>query len=221
MDKIKIISIEGNIGAGKSTILNYLKEHYANHELITFVEEPVDMWGDIKGDDNEDILTKFYKNPKEYAFSFQVMAFATRVHKFRTALKNKPSARIFICERSLEADSNIFAKMLYDDGNMESINYKIYLQYYNIYKNEFQHKGIIFINTNPDKCLQRIKQRDRDGEDKIQIDYLRKCHDYHVKWLTGTPIEQSVLHVDGNIDSPQEIIYHSKDSIEDIIKLYS
>ena len=88
MDKIKIISIEGNIGAGKSTILNYLKEHYANHELITFVEEPVDMWGDIKGDDNEDILTKFYKNPKEYAFSFQVMAFATRVHKFRTALKN-------------------------------------------------------------------------------------------------------------------------------------
>ena len=68
MNKVQIISIEGNIGAGKSTILEHLKETYADNEEVAFVDEPVDIWGTICDDKGEDILTKFYKDPTQYGF---------------------------------------------------------------------------------------------------------------------------------------------------------
>lgn len=212
MNKVQIISIEGNIGAGKSTILEHLKETYADNEEVAFVDEPVDIWGTICDDKGEDILTKFYKDPTQYAFIFQVMAFSTRVHKLREALSEKPKAKIMICERSLEADSNIFAQMLYDDGHMESIEHTIYKRYYDIYKNDFKHSGIVFINANPEKCFERIQKRNRNGENNIAFDYIKKCHEYHIKWLNGD-IEQKLLNIDSNIEKTELVMNEWKEKI--------
>lgn len=212
MNKVQIISIEGNIGAGKSTILEHLKETYADNEEVAFVDEPVDIWGTICDDTGEDILTKFYKDPTQYAFIFQVMAFSTRVHKLRETLSEKPKAKIMICERSLEADSNIFAQMLFDDGHMESIEHTIYKRYYDIYKNDFKHSGIVFINANPEKCFERIQKRNRNGENNIESDYIKKCHEYHIKWLSGD-VEQKVLNIDGNIEKTELVMNEWKDKI--------
>lgn len=211
--QIQIISIEGNIGAGKSTILEHLKETYEKNSLVAFVDEPVEIWGTIRDNTGEDILTKFYKNPTQYAFSFQVMAFATRVHKLREALTEKPNAKILICERSLEADSNIFAQMLYDDGHMESIEHTIYKRYYDIYKNDFKHSGIVFVNATPEKCFERIQKRNRNGENNIAFDYIQKCNKYHVKWLGGN-IDQKLLTIDSNIEKTETILNEWKDNIK-------
>lgn len=62
-----IISIEGNIGSGKTTILNRLKTEFMNKQTqkkILFLREPVDIWETVKDNQNETILSKFYKNPK-------------------------------------------------------------------------------------------------------------------------------------------------------------
>lgn len=213
MNKVQIISIEGNIGAGKSTILEHLKETYADNEEVAFVDEPVDIWGTICDNTGEDILTKFYKNPTQYAFTFQVMAFSTRVHKLREALSEKPNAKIMICERSLDADSNIFAQMLFDDGHMESIEHTIYKRYYDIYKNDFKHSGIVFINANPEKCFERIQKRNRNGENNIAFDYIKKCHKYHIKWLNGD-IEQKLLNIDSNIEKTEKVMNEWKGNIK-------
>ena len=60
-----ILSIEGNIGSGKSTIIDYLKERYKNDKEFIFLPEPVDEWETIKDEENNTILQKFYADQKK------------------------------------------------------------------------------------------------------------------------------------------------------------
>lgn len=189
-----IISIEGNIGAGKSTILEQL-EKYVNskneiNKKIMFLKEPVDIWEAIKDDETgENILQKFYGDPHKYAFSFQVMAYATRLRLIRKAVRENPDCDIIICERSLEADKQIFARMLSDDGVIGNVEYKIYKQFCTEFSDEFGLSGVIYIDADAEVCSNRINKRRREGEDSIPLDYLQKCKDYHDQWLIYRPIE--------------------------------
>jgi deoxyadenosine/deoxycytidine kinase len=125
----KIISIEGNIGAGKTTILQKIADRYANDPSVVFLREPVDIWETIKDAEGTTILANFYMEPEKYAFSFQVMAFVTRLTLLRNAVKENPDCKLIVCERSLEADRNIFAKMLFDEGSIDDMNYQITRKY--------------------------------------------------------------------------------------------
>jgi len=194
----QIVSIEGNIGAGKSTILDYLRTLYGgNNSKVCFVDEPVDMWKEIR-DEEGDVLSKFYADPSKYAFAFQVMAFATRVQKLKAAMRENPDARVFVCERSLEADYNIFAKMLSDDGKIESIEYQIYQQFYEAYTSDFMHAGIIYVEVPPETCEDRIKMRGRPGEEHIELSYLQRCHNYHSDWLDADTRDRNMLRIDNS-----------------------
>jgi deoxycitidine kinase/deoxyguanosine kinase len=65
-----LISIEGNIGAGKSTLIETLKTRFPN---VVFVDEPVDVWSTVTDKDGTTILEKYYADQKRYAFAFQMM----------------------------------------------------------------------------------------------------------------------------------------------------
>ena len=58
----------------------------------------------------ETIISKFYADPEKYSFAFQIMAFTTRLKLVKDIIKNQPNVKLIICERSLEADNEIFAK---------------------------------------------------------------------------------------------------------------
>jgi len=184
-----IISIEGNIGSGKTTILNRLKAEFMNQQTqkkILFLREPVDIWETVKDNQNETILSKFYKNPAKHAFAFQVMAFSTRLTILREAIQNNPDVEIILCERSLDADKEIFAKMLHDDGVIEDTDYQIYNMFYNEITKQPEVKqlsGVIYINAEPEVSFERTKIRARDGESTITLGYLKECHVYHEKWI--------------------------------------
>ena len=180
---VKIISIEGNIGAGKTTILEKLQRLFKNNRNIIFLREPLHIWESIQDSTGESILAKFYANPTKYGFTFQVMAFVTRLSMLRKAIKENPDCQMIICERSLEADRHVFAKMLYDDNMIENINYKVYLQFYEEYKQDFKLDGVVYIDSNADVCYNRIKKRARPGEECVPLDYLKTCQEYHNEWL--------------------------------------
>ena len=136
-----IISIDGNIGSGKSSIVKYLENNFASlckinkKDLkICFLQEPVDEWESIIDIDNENIITKFYKNNEKYAFPFQMMAYITRLSLFKAAIAE--NFDIIFTERSMLTDKNIFTKMLFDSEKMNLIEYQIY----NIWFNEFAEK---------------------------------------------------------------------------------
>ena len=64
------------------------------------MREPVDLWEKIKDKEGETILSKFYKDPNKYAFSFQIMAFTTRLSLLSETIRNNPQAQVILCERS-------------------------------------------------------------------------------------------------------------------------
>jgi deoxycitidine kinase len=199
MSNPTIISIEGGIGAGKTTIIEHLERMYRNNPYIQFIREPVSIWESIQDSTGENILQKFYKDTKKFAFTFQVMAFVTRLSTIRTIIKENPECKVIICERSLEADRHIFAKMLFDDGLIDEIHYKIYLKFYEEYRADFKLDGIVYINADAEICNERIKKRARGGEESVPIDYLRNCQKYHDDWLGNLP-EGMVLNIKTNDD---------------------
>ena len=73
-----LISIEGNIGTGKTTLINLLKKKFGGKNTVIFVEEPLQQWLDLKDSDGENILGKFYGNQERWSYSFQMHAFITR-----------------------------------------------------------------------------------------------------------------------------------------------
>lgn len=188
-----IISVEGNIGSGKSTFLKYLKE---NSDLVTqtlkhsvvFVQEPVDEWNNIKDAAGESIIQKFYSNQKEYAFSFQIMAYITRLRKLIEAISTQGGESIIICERSLETDKYVFAKMLYDSKKIREIDWVIYNYWFDTFLEKVKTDLIIYINTEPEICNERIIKRSRMGEEGIPLEYLQNCHKYHTLWLDSVTI---------------------------------
>lgn len=172
-----ILSIEGNIGSGKSTIIEYLKNNYNSNDII-FLPEPVNEWENIKDINNNTILQKFYAEKKKYSFAFQMMAYISRLNLLRDTIKKNPN-KIIVSERSLFTDKFVFAKMLYDSNDMEDVEYQIYNNWFESFLDLAPLSKMIYLKTDPKISFQRISVRNRQGENNIPYEYIENCHKYH------------------------------------------
>jgi deoxyadenosine/deoxycytidine kinase len=219
-----IVSIEGNIGSGKSTLLANLQKYFDNDKKIIFLKEPVDEWSTIFDENNVTMLEKFYSDQKKYSFSFQMMAYISRLAILKQTLATNNNS-IIITERSLFTDRLVFAKMLYDSGNIEVVNYKIYLKWFDTFAIDYPVKFVIYVNASPGVCFERIIKRSRKGESNIPLNYLENCHKYHEEMIMSSNSEyiqksNMLLLLDGNIDiydNPTKL----NDWIEEIKKIIS
>lgn len=205
MDKKNIISIEGNIGAGKTTFINIIKNYFNNVKII---EEPVEMWKNITDKNNKNILQKFYDDENRWAYTFQNLASISRIIKILDNIKDSDSDLIFL-DRSLDTDANVFEKMLYESGKITEIEHKIYLIWYNFVYNYLQFNTdniIIYLRCEPHKALERIKKRNREEEKTISIEYLTELHKYHEEWLINDT-QKNVIVVDSNVDFLDDVEY--------------
>jgi len=214
-----LVSIEGNIGTGKTTLIKMMKKFKTSKPII-FIPEPVDEWDNIRCLEGEPILKKFYGNAEKWGFSFQMMAFISRYALLRKVIRENPES-IILSERSLLTDRWVFAKMLYDDGFINHINYQIYLNWYDELMHDIKYDKIIYLQTDPECSFNRIKKRNRKGEENIQVEYIKKCHDYHEKWLIKNPllnIDTLTLCADTDrqfdIDSYSNMVHDILDFIE-------
>lgn len=204
-----IISIEGNIGAGKSTLIKQIQNDF--EKKVVFIQEPIDEWNTIQTHKKKTILECFYENQEKYAFSFQMMAYISRISTLQKAIEENPDS-ILIVERSVYTDKYVFAKMLYDNQQINEIEYQIYLKWYDFFLRKLPSIYTIYLRTNPIICLERIKTRNREGEDNISISYLEDCHKYHEEWIYS------------NIDVTNTVIINAnsnreKEDYSDIIEL--
>ncbi len=208
MTSFTIISVEGNIGSGKTTLLSKLKELYKDRHSIIFLKEPVDEWSTIRDEHGVTMLEKFYDDQVKYSFSFQMMAYISRLKLLKQAVdswnvKNTGETLIIFTERSLFTDKMVFAKMLYDTGKMENIQYQIYLNWFDTFAKEYPIEHIVYVKADPIVCHTRIAIRHRDGEDHIPLDYLETCHLYHERMLdikSPDCVCSNQLVLNGNID---------------------
>jgi deoxyadenosine/deoxycytidine kinase len=142
-----------------------------------------------------------------------MMAYITRLSIIKKALTSLPPDTIIITERSIFTDREIFAKMLYDDNKIESIEYQIYLRWFNEFKT-INLDGIIYVQTLPGVCNERIGIRNRKGESTINMEYIKECDRYHENWINSTDIP--VLVMDGQPEQSEYTIEQIKEFIKRI-----
>ena len=189
-----IISIDGNIGSGKSTIIKLLKEKFGDKLYIA--DEPVDKWVSMKDIiTGKNLLELFYEDKKRWSYTFQNYAYITRIMNLKEAINS--GAEIIVTERSVETDKEIFAKMLLEDSYMSEMEMNMYKTWYNRFNINID--AFVYLKTSIDNCLLRIKKRDRDGEENISEDYIRSLHLRHNDWLREKE-KKSLLIIDGNND---------------------
>jgi len=185
IDRPLVLSIEGNIGAGKSTFLKLLINHFGE-DMIEILPEPVDAWTDCAG---HNLLQAFYGDATRYAYTFQTFAVVTRLMQQQSTPQLKP---IRILERSALSD-RLFARNCHADGLMSGLEWAAYDEWWQFFTRSVPGApdGMVYLATTPETCFERMSIRNRSEEKGVPIEYLRQLHERHEEWLRpGTCADQ-------------------------------
>ena len=207
MAEDNFIGISGLIGAGKTTLA---KELGKVMNLPVYYEPIVE----------NEYLEDFYRDMKRYSFSFQIYLLNCRFRQHQQVLWNGTGG---IQDRTLYEDS-IFAKVLYEQGNMEEREYRTYL---NLFRNmsNFMKKNtlIVHLDCKPQESLERIKMRNRGCETGITIEYLTKLYDAYEEFIKEISQVIPVIRVNYSkfktAEEMAQIIKREYDSMHNIRKV--
>jgi deoxyadenosine/deoxycytidine kinase len=194
---MKLIYIEGNIGSGKTSIMEMIQHTREDDDYIEFLFEPVTAWR------NSGLFDLFYSDPTRYAFAFQVMVLTSRIEQLQQV--NTGETEIVIMERSLDTCGQVFGKMLHDQGKISDMEWTLYQKLLDQYdtmievmltdeNGEPQDVETIWVCTEPEICRERIAKRNRKGEQVIDLGYLKDIERYHEQAFT----KHCVTKVDNN-----------------------
>jgi len=197
-----IISLDGNIGAGKTTLLEMIRRELPE---IVIIDEPVDQWTEIK-DDKGTLLEHFYQDTTRWAYTFQTGAILTRFKRMKEMISQYTTPKVMIMERSILTDKCIFAEMLHDSGEMTDMEWFLYNEFYSLFYPMYPISGILYVSTNPEISKERIKQRDRKGEETISAEYLEALDKQHQKWITHTSLPVLTISTEKEISKNIEAI---------------
>jgi deoxyadenosine/deoxycytidine kinase len=189
------ISIEGNIGAGKSSIVKQIQELLGDIEGVEYIWEPVDEWTNTNG---VNFLGEYYKDKVRYAYLLQTVLLASRMAQLNTPSKVK------LVERCCLANL-CFVNLNVRYGHMDHVELAAYNYYFDYVTKDKLPDLIIYLRTSPEICYERIKKRARPEEAGITLQFLTSIHEEHERWLPldrNTDMKRNipVVHIDGNID---------------------
>ncbi|AFJ20325.1 deoxyguanosine kinase [Cyprinid herpesvirus 1] len=182
---LKRVSVEGNLGAGKSTFIGDLKES-AEIRQWAVMDEPIDRWIDVCGQGN--LLDMYYKDPKRWGFTFQTHAYQSRIQKQTEIERSLPAdTEVMVYERSCYSDRFIFAEAARAAGKLSAVEFAAYGAAHTFFSSMmescFAIHGVVYLRARPDTCLARVNQRSRPEETSVAIDYLTRVHNLHEDWL--------------------------------------
>lgn len=166
MSDLKYIAIEGNIGAGKTTLAKTLaKEYNANLILEQFADNP--------------FLPKFYENPDKYSFHVELSFLASRYKQLINELPYKDLFKTFTIADFYFSKSLIFARATLSDNE-----FNLYREIFNIiYKSLPSPDIFVYLHEEPKKLKQNIIKRGRAYELKIEENYLQKIQESYFKFM--------------------------------------
>lgn len=176
--KKKWIVVEGNIGSGKTSLLEYIKIKHNNK--VEIIKEPIDIWQSIHDENGNNLFELYCNNPQEYAFIFQYFVFKSRIK----SCDHPQKCKLRISERSIFTDKHVFMNAMINCKYIKYLESKCYMEIFDWLSSKFKKPdAIIYLRTDPLVSLQRKYNRSRKGEESIDINYIKLIHDNHEKWL--------------------------------------
>ncbi len=164
--KHQFIAIEGNIGAGKTTLTHLLAQHFnAKTVLEEFAENP--------------FLTKFYENPKQYAFPLELFFLAERFKQQQDLIKNGDLFQQVIVSDYMFTKCLLFAK-----ANLPEEEFRLYQKMFEVFYQQLTPPDILIYLHSPVNRLQNnIKKRNRKFEQAIPDEYLFKIQETYTSYI--------------------------------------
>ena len=164
------IAIEGNIGAGKTSLANRIAQDF-NAKLILerFADNP--------------FLPKFYKEPVRYAFTLEMSFLADRFQQINDDLSQLDLFKDFIV-----SDYDVNKSLIFSKVTLPEDEFRLYRTlFYHVYKDIAKPDLYIYLYQNTERLQQNIKKRGRNYEKEIKDDYLEKINAGYLEFLKSQP----------------------------------
>lgn len=160
------ITIEGNIGAGKTTLAHLLSKHY-NARLI------------LEGFADNPFLTKFYENPAQFAFPVELFFMAERYKQLKDLLQQKDLFNDLTISDYLFTKCLLFAKVTLPDDE-----FRLYQRLFDIIHQQLiQPDIVVYLHAPVSKLQQNIKRRNRSYEQSIPDEYLFNLQETYTQYI--------------------------------------
>ncbi|XP_053126997.1 thymidine kinase 2, mitochondrial [Hemicordylus capensis] len=180
-EKKTVICIEGNIASGKTTCLDY----FAKNTSIEVLTEPVSKWRNVRG---HNPLGLMYQDSTRWGITLQTYVQLTMLDQHTRPMISP----IRMMERSIHSAKHIFVENLYRSGRMPEVDYVVLTEWFEwIIKNmDVSVDLIVYLQTSPETCYERLKKRCREEEKIIPVDYLEAIHQLYEEWLIKQTLSQ-------------------------------
>lgn len=162
------LAVAGNIGAGKSSLTRLLSQKMGWKPMFESVED-------------NPYLNDFYKDMKRWSFNLQVYFLSNRFRSHKAITEGIES---IILDRVIYEDAEIFARNLFEMGNMEERDYRNYVALYEV-MTEYLHPPdlLIYLRASVDTLVRQIALRGRDFEQSIKREYLEQLNRHYESWI--------------------------------------
>ncbi|MGB1169060.1 MAG: 2-amino-4-hydroxy-6-hydroxymethyldihydropteridine diphosphokinase [Flavobacteriaceae bacterium] len=159
-EKYNYIAIEGNIGAGKTSLANLMSDEFNARVILE------------RFADNA-FLPKFYTDKERFAFPLEMSFLADRYQQLIDDL-----AQFHLFKNLIVSDYYIFKSLIFAQVTLQKEEYTLYRKIFDImYKEIVKPDLYIYLYQNTNRLLDNIKKRGRDYEQNIEASYLQKIHD--------------------------------------------
>lgn len=170
------ITIEGNIGAGKTTLAHLLSKHYNSRLILEeFAENP--------------FLPKFYENPRQYAFPLELFFMAERYKQMKELIQQKDLFQNLTISDYLFTKCLLFAKI-----NLPEDEFRLYQQLFDIIHQQLiQPDLLIYLHSPISKLQENIKKRNRPYEQNIPDEYLFNIQETYTHYIRQHNIKTLII----------------------------
>ena len=164
--RYNFIAIEGNIGAGKTSLATKIAEDFNAHLILEQFEE-------------NSFLPKFYKEPEKYAFPLEMSFMAARYQQLKDQLLSMDLFKTFTISDYFIVKSLIFARK-----NLPEDEFKLYATFFNIiYQQLPKPELLVYLYVKTERLQSNIKMRGRPYEQNIQDEYLEKIQEGYFEFI--------------------------------------
>jgi deoxyadenosine/deoxycytidine kinase len=205
----RLVFVEGLIGSGKTTALKHLEDYIKEMGLqdrAAVVYEPVELWQKLN------LLELFYADRHRWAYTFQNMAFITKMQVLDTL---SDDGMVYFIERSPYVDKRVFAAICHENADMTPSEWELYNMWYNYFIAQFESKHdieFLYLRTSVNTCAERITTRNRKGEAGIPAEYLKLLEVKHDEWLSEPGL---LVHAVNGEEDPSTIL----EAVKNVLKM--